>query len=64
MRVPLSWLRDYVSFDLSPRALAEKLTMRGMEVSAIETAGRNGTSHDKQQHNRRNAPNPHGGGSL
>ena len=39
MRVPLSWLRDYVSFDLSPRALAEELTMRGMEVSAVETAG-------------------------
>ena len=39
MRVPLSWLRDYVSFDLPPRALADELTMRGMEVSAIETAG-------------------------
>ena len=39
MRVPLSWLRDYVSFELSPRALAEELTMRGMEVSAVDTAG-------------------------
>ena len=39
MRVPLSWLREYVDFDLSPRALAEELTMRGMEVSAVETAG-------------------------
>jgi phenylalanyl-tRNA synthetase beta chain len=39
MRVPLSWLRDYVSFDLPPRELAAELTMRGMEVSAIETAG-------------------------
>ncbi|MDQ4035899.1 MAG: phenylalanine--tRNA ligase subunit beta [Chloroflexota bacterium] len=39
MRVPLSWLRDYVAFDLAPRDLAEKLTMRGMEVTAIETAG-------------------------
>ena len=37
MRVPLSWLREYVSFDLSPRELADELTMRGMEVSAIET---------------------------
>ena len=27
------------TFDLSPRELAEELTMRGMEVSAIETAG-------------------------
>ncbi len=39
MRVPLSWLREYVTFDLSPRELADELTMRGMEVSAIETAG-------------------------
>jgi phenylalanyl-tRNA synthetase beta chain len=37
MRVPLSWLRDYVDVDLSPRELADELTMRGMEVSAIET---------------------------
>ncbi|HEX7197635.1 MAG TPA: phenylalanine--tRNA ligase subunit beta, partial [Candidatus Limnocylindria bacterium] len=35
----LSWLREYVAFDLSPRKLADELTMRGMEVSAIETAG-------------------------
>ena len=39
MRVPLDWLREYVSFDLSPRELADELTMRGMEVSGIETAG-------------------------
>ena len=39
MRVPLSWLRDYVDVDLSPRALADELTMRGMEVSGIEVAG-------------------------
>ena len=36
MRVPLSWLREYVDFDLAPRALAEELTMRGMEVSDLE----------------------------
>jgi phenylalanyl-tRNA synthetase beta chain len=39
MRVPLSWLRDYVDIDLPPRELADELTMRGMEVNAIETAG-------------------------
>ncbi|TMB54812.1 MAG: phenylalanine--tRNA ligase subunit beta, partial [Chloroflexi bacterium] len=39
MRVPLSWLREYVSFDLSPEQLAEELTMRGMEVSHIEVTG-------------------------
>jgi len=39
MRVPLDWLRDYVDVTLSPRELADELTMRGMEVSAIEVAG-------------------------
>jgi len=39
VRVPLSWLRDYVDVDLPPRRLAEELTMRGMEVSGIEVAG-------------------------
>jgi phenylalanyl-tRNA synthetase beta chain len=39
MRVPLSWLREYVSFDLAPQQLAEELTMRGMEVSRIEVTG-------------------------
>lgn len=39
MRVPLSWLREYVDVDLPPRELADALTMRGMEVSSIEVAG-------------------------
>ena len=39
MRVPLDWLREYVTFDLAPRELADRLTMGGMEVSAIEVAG-------------------------
>jgi phenylalanyl-tRNA synthetase beta chain len=39
MRVPLSWLREYVAFDLAPEALAEQLTLRGMEVQAIEVTG-------------------------
>jgi phenylalanyl-tRNA synthetase beta chain len=39
MRVPLSWLREYVDFDLAPEALADALTMRGLEVSGIEFAG-------------------------
>ena len=36
MRVPISWLREYVDFDLSPATLAEKLTMVGLSVEAIE----------------------------
>jgi phenylalanyl-tRNA synthetase beta chain len=39
MRIPLSWLREYVDVELSPRTLAEELTMRGMEVDTVETAG-------------------------
>src|SRR4051812_3265308 len=39
MRVPLSWLRDYVDVDLTPEALAERLTLLGMEVRGIERWG-------------------------
>lgn len=39
MRVPLGWLREYVDVDLAPRRLADELTMRGMEVNAIEVGG-------------------------
>jgi phenylalanyl-tRNA synthetase beta chain len=39
MRVPLSWLREFVDIDLSPEQLAERLTLLGMEVSAIERLG-------------------------
>ncbi|HEX5467136.1 MAG TPA: phenylalanine--tRNA ligase subunit beta [Candidatus Limnocylindrales bacterium] len=39
MRVPLSWLADYVDLELSPEALAERLTLLGMEVQGIERIG-------------------------
>jgi phenylalanyl-tRNA synthetase beta chain len=39
MRVPLSWLADYVELELSPEALAERLTLLGMEVRGIESWG-------------------------
>jgi len=39
MRVPLSWLRDYVDIQLTPEQLAERLTLLGMEVRAVETWG-------------------------
>ena len=35
MLVPVEWLREYVDFDLSPEALAERLTMAGLEVEEI-----------------------------
>ena len=39
MRVPLSWLRDYVDVQLTPEQLAERLTLLGMEVKDVERWG-------------------------
>ncbi|HET9084729.1 MAG TPA: phenylalanine--tRNA ligase subunit beta [Candidatus Limnocylindrales bacterium] len=39
MKVPLSWLRDYVDVELTPEQLAERLTLLGMEVKGIERWG-------------------------
>ncbi len=39
MRVPLSWLAEFVDIELAPEALAERLTLLGMEVRAIERRG-------------------------
>jgi phenylalanyl-tRNA synthetase beta chain len=39
MRVPLSWLREFVAIELDPEALAERLTLLGMEVKGIERIG-------------------------
>jgi phenylalanyl-tRNA synthetase beta chain len=39
MRVPLSWLRDFVDVEVSPDSLAETMTMAGLEVSKIDHVG-------------------------
>ncbi len=39
MRVPLSWLRDYVDIKNTPEELAHILTMAGLEVEAIDYIG-------------------------
>jgi len=39
MKVPLSWLSDYVKTDWSPKEIAERLTMAGLEVGDIEDIG-------------------------
>ncbi len=39
MKVPLSWLREYVPFEAEPRALADALTLSGLAVDAIEKVG-------------------------
>ncbi|MEO8461666.1 MAG: YtpR family tRNA-binding protein, partial [Chloroflexota bacterium] len=39
MRAPLSWLAEFVDIDLTPDALATRLTLLGMEVRAVEYRG-------------------------
>ena len=39
MKVPVSWLKEYVDFEDSIEGLADKLTFAGLEVEAIETIG-------------------------
>jgi len=42
MRLPLSWLNDFVKVDdIDPKELAEKLTRAGLQVESIETVGGN-----------------------
>ncbi len=36
MKVSLNWLQDYVNVHLEPSIIAEKLTMAGLEVEAVE----------------------------
>ena len=38
MRVSLDWLKDWVEIAGEPRELADRLTMAGLEVEAIEAA--------------------------
>ncbi|MBK5288500.1 MAG: phenylalanine--tRNA ligase subunit beta [Acidimicrobiia bacterium] len=39
MRVPLSWLTDFVALDAEPRAIAEALDRLGLEVEALDAPG-------------------------
>ena len=39
MRVPLSWLREYVDFDLSKGELVELFSLRSQEVDGVEHLG-------------------------
>lgn len=39
MKLPVSWLREYVEFDDTVQGLADKLTFSGVEVEGIETVG-------------------------
>jgi phenylalanyl-tRNA synthetase beta chain len=39
MKVTYNWLKDFVDIRVSPRELADKLTMAGLEVTALEARG-------------------------
>src|SRR5919206_5258910 len=39
MKISYNWLRELIDVQLSPQELRERLTMRGLEVEAIEEAG-------------------------
>ena len=39
MKVPLSWLRDYVDMTLPVPQLVERLTLAGLEVSGVRVLG-------------------------
>ncbi len=39
MKVSLNWLREFVAFELTAEALAERLTMAGLEVESITAHG-------------------------
>ncbi|MCH8865203.1 MAG: phenylalanine--tRNA ligase subunit beta, partial [Chloroflexi bacterium] len=39
MKIPLSWLKEFIDFRLTPTELAEKLTMSGTEAEKVSTTG-------------------------
>ena len=39
MKAPLSWIKDFVEFDIPMEELAERLTMTGLEVDDIQMVG-------------------------
>ena len=39
MRVPVSWLREYVEFDMPPRELGDLLSMTGTKLEAVHESG-------------------------
>ena len=39
MKLPLSWINDYINIELPANELAHLLTLAGTEVSGIKTIG-------------------------
>ncbi|HOL20982.1 MAG TPA: phenylalanine--tRNA ligase subunit beta, partial [Candidatus Hydrogenedens sp.] len=40
MKVSLKWLKEYCDFPVSPKELAEQMTMLGLEIESIEEPGK------------------------
>ena len=69
MKVPLSWLREYVEVTVEPERLAEALTLVGLAVEGIDTErGRRRPRHRRHHEPRglheRLRGGPRGGGDL
>ncbi len=41
MRIPINWLKEYISIKDSPKVLAEKLIMSGTEIEAVDLGASN-----------------------
>ena len=41
MRIPLSWLQEFITLSHTPKEIASLLTMAGLEVDGYETVGEN-----------------------
>ena len=41
MKIPVSWLREYVKMDLGVEEISRRLTMAGLEVGKIHVIGEN-----------------------
>ena len=39
MKIPLSWVKQYVEFQETPESIAHLMTMGGVEIGNIETVG-------------------------
>src|SRR5437868_5635914 len=39
MKIPLTWLRDYIDIPLAPAQLIERLTLAGLEVAGVRVLG-------------------------
>ena len=61
MRVPLTWLKEFVDITMSPAELAYRLTVAGIEVSKIEYVGVAPAGPSPSDRDRTSGPRRHTG---